>query len=164
MAVLKKYFLFCTESHWPSLQPAPTLSTRSRIPLSRHYFFWAVEQIPRATPQGVRSGSSQQISVMRHFVVKLGKTSSSQPRTQSPISSPDGSRFPRSARLSQLFPFNGEVLAEAIVRTFERRKTAIPTVATCRERSLQNSLKMNRSSASGPRSIPKTGSTSRLSL
>jgi hypothetical protein len=32
--------------------------------------------------------------------------------------------------LSQLFPFDGEVLAEAILRTFERRKTAIPTIAT----------------------------------
>jgi len=31
--------------------------------------------------------------------------------------------------LSELFPFDGEVLAEAIVRTFERRKTAIPTIA-----------------------------------
>jgi predicted nucleotidyltransferase component of viral defense system len=31
--------------------------------------------------------------------------------------------------LSQLFPFGGEVLAEAVVRTFERRKTAIPTNA-----------------------------------
>jgi hypothetical protein len=31
--------------------------------------------------------------------------------------------------LSQLFPFDGEVLAEAIMRTFERRKTAIPTIA-----------------------------------
>jgi hypothetical protein len=31
--------------------------------------------------------------------------------------------------LSQLFPFDGEVLAEAIMRTFERRKTAIPTAA-----------------------------------
>jgi hypothetical protein len=31
--------------------------------------------------------------------------------------------------LSQLFPFDGEVLAKAIVRTFERRKTAIPTIA-----------------------------------
>jgi hypothetical protein len=31
--------------------------------------------------------------------------------------------------LSQLFPFDGEVLAEAIVRTFERRKTALPTIA-----------------------------------
>ncbi len=31
--------------------------------------------------------------------------------------------------LSQLFSFDGEVLAEAIVRTFERRKTAIPNVA-----------------------------------
>ena len=31
--------------------------------------------------------------------------------------------------LSQLFPFDGQLLAEAIVRTFERRKTAIPTIA-----------------------------------
>jgi hypothetical protein len=31
--------------------------------------------------------------------------------------------------LSQLFPFDGQLLAEAIVRTFERRKTAIPTNA-----------------------------------
>lgn len=31
--------------------------------------------------------------------------------------------------LSELFPFDGQVLAEAIMRTFERRKTAIPTVA-----------------------------------
>jgi hypothetical protein len=31
--------------------------------------------------------------------------------------------------LSELFPFDGEVLTEAIVRTFERRKTAIPTNA-----------------------------------
>jgi hypothetical protein len=31
--------------------------------------------------------------------------------------------------LSQLFPFDGEVLAEAIIRTFERRKTAIPAIA-----------------------------------
>ena len=31
--------------------------------------------------------------------------------------------------LSQLFPFDGEILAEAIERTFERRKTAIPTIA-----------------------------------
>jgi hypothetical protein len=31
--------------------------------------------------------------------------------------------------LSELFPFDGELLAEAIVRTFERRKTAIPTIA-----------------------------------
>jgi len=31
--------------------------------------------------------------------------------------------------LSELFPFDGEILAEAIVRTFERRKTAIPTIA-----------------------------------
>jgi len=31
--------------------------------------------------------------------------------------------------LSQLFPFDGRLLAEAIVRTFERRKTVIPTVA-----------------------------------
>jgi hypothetical protein len=31
--------------------------------------------------------------------------------------------------LSQLFSFDGEVLAEAIQRTFERRKTAIPNVA-----------------------------------
>jgi hypothetical protein len=31
--------------------------------------------------------------------------------------------------LSQFFPFDGEVLAEAIMRTFERRKTAIPTIA-----------------------------------
>jgi hypothetical protein len=30
--------------------------------------------------------------------------------------------------LSELFPFDGEVLAEAIVRTFERRKTALPTM------------------------------------
>jgi hypothetical protein len=31
--------------------------------------------------------------------------------------------------LSQLFPFDGEILVEAIVRTFERRNTAIPTIA-----------------------------------
>ena len=31
--------------------------------------------------------------------------------------------------LSLLFSFDGEVLAKAIVRTFERRKTAIPTAA-----------------------------------
>ena len=31
--------------------------------------------------------------------------------------------------LSELFPFDGQLLAEAIVRTFERRKTAIPTIA-----------------------------------
>jgi hypothetical protein len=31
--------------------------------------------------------------------------------------------------LSQLFQFDGQLLAEAIVRTFERRKTAIPTIA-----------------------------------
>jgi hypothetical protein len=31
--------------------------------------------------------------------------------------------------LSELFPFDGQVLAEAIMRTFERRKTAIPTNA-----------------------------------
>jgi hypothetical protein len=31
--------------------------------------------------------------------------------------------------LSELFPFDGPVLAEAIVRTFERRKTAMPTIA-----------------------------------
>jgi hypothetical protein len=31
--------------------------------------------------------------------------------------------------LSELFPFDGELLAEAVVRTFERRKTAIPTNA-----------------------------------
>jgi hypothetical protein len=31
--------------------------------------------------------------------------------------------------LSELFPFDGKLLAEAIVRTFERRKTAIPTIA-----------------------------------
>jgi hypothetical protein len=31
--------------------------------------------------------------------------------------------------ISLLFPFDGEVLAEAIRRTFERRKTAIPTLA-----------------------------------
>jgi hypothetical protein len=31
--------------------------------------------------------------------------------------------------LSLLFPFDGEVLAEAIQRTFDRRKTAIPTAA-----------------------------------
>jgi hypothetical protein len=31
--------------------------------------------------------------------------------------------------LSQLFPFDGQLLAEAIMRTFERRKTAIPTIA-----------------------------------
>jgi hypothetical protein len=31
--------------------------------------------------------------------------------------------------LSELFPFDGQLLAEAIVRTFERRKTPIPTVA-----------------------------------
>ena len=31
--------------------------------------------------------------------------------------------------MSELFPFDGEVLAKAIVRTFERRKTAIPTIA-----------------------------------
>jgi hypothetical protein len=31
--------------------------------------------------------------------------------------------------LSELFPFDGKLLAEAIVRTFERRKTAIPTNA-----------------------------------
>ena len=32
--------------------------------------------------------------------------------------------------LSELFPFDGPVLAEAIVRTFERRKTALPAIAT----------------------------------
>jgi hypothetical protein len=31
--------------------------------------------------------------------------------------------------LSELFPFYGPVLAEAIVRTFERRKTALPTIS-----------------------------------
>jgi hypothetical protein len=31
--------------------------------------------------------------------------------------------------LSELFPFDGQLLAEAIVRTFERRKTALPTIA-----------------------------------
>jgi hypothetical protein len=31
--------------------------------------------------------------------------------------------------LSELFPFDGQLLAEAIVRTFERRKTPIPTIA-----------------------------------
>jgi hypothetical protein len=31
--------------------------------------------------------------------------------------------------LSELFPFGGPVLAEAIVRTFERRKTALPTIS-----------------------------------
>ena len=31
--------------------------------------------------------------------------------------------------LSELFQFDGELLAKAIVRTFERRKTAIPTIA-----------------------------------
>jgi hypothetical protein len=31
--------------------------------------------------------------------------------------------------LSELFPFDGPVLAEAIVRTFERRKTALPTIS-----------------------------------
>ena len=30
--------------------------------------------------------------------------------------------------LSELFPFDGELLAEAIVRTFERRKTPLPTI------------------------------------
>jgi hypothetical protein len=30
--------------------------------------------------------------------------------------------------MSELFPFDGQVLAEAIMRTFERRKTAIPTI------------------------------------
>lgn len=31
--------------------------------------------------------------------------------------------------LSQLFPFDGLVLAEATIRTFERRKTALPTIS-----------------------------------
>jgi hypothetical protein len=31
--------------------------------------------------------------------------------------------------MSELFPFDGQILAEAVVRTFERRKTAIPTNA-----------------------------------
>jgi len=31
--------------------------------------------------------------------------------------------------LSELFPFDGQLLAEALVRTFERRKTALPTIA-----------------------------------
>ena len=31
--------------------------------------------------------------------------------------------------LSELFPFDGPVLAEAIVRTFERRKTALPIIS-----------------------------------
>ena len=31
--------------------------------------------------------------------------------------------------LSELFPFDDPVLAEAIARTFERRKTAMPTIA-----------------------------------
>jgi hypothetical protein len=30
--------------------------------------------------------------------------------------------------LSELFPFDGKLLAEAIMRTFERRKTALPTI------------------------------------
>jgi hypothetical protein len=30
--------------------------------------------------------------------------------------------------LSQLIPFDGQLLAEAIMRTFERRKTEIPTI------------------------------------
>ena len=59
--------------------------------------------------------------------------------------------------LSQLFPFDGEVLAEAIVRTFERRKTAFPIIAAP-----PNSLKMNRSSFSGSCSTRRTGSTSKL--
>jgi hypothetical protein len=63
--------------------------------------------------------------------------------------------------LSQLFPFNGEVLAEATMRTFERRKTAIPTIAAP-PRAFTTEL--NQSSANGTRSTRRTGSTSRLFL
>jgi len=64
--------------------------------------------------------------------------------------------------LSQLFPFGGEVLAEAIVRTFERRKTAIPTNAAPPRAITAEFYEMNRSSASGELSIPRIVCTLRL--
>ena len=72
MAVLKNIFNFAENRTGPASNWRPTLSTGSQIPLSRHYFFWAVEQIPKATPKGVRSGPSQQISVMGRLPSSIG--------------------------------------------------------------------------------------------
>jgi hypothetical protein len=66
--------------------------------------------------------------------------------------------------LSELFPFDGPVLAKAIVRTFEHRKTAMPTIAAPPRAFTSEFFEDESKQRQWARSTRRTGSTSRLSL